>query len=74
MDNSISVPADLHVRLTLHAKARGISVNELVRESLERAVASTRSDDPLFSDSAVYSDGPTDAATNHDGYLYGDAS
>jgi hypothetical protein len=74
MDTQISVPADLHIRVERQAKALGMSVNEFVRKSLERATSQPRSDDPLFADFAVYPDGPDDVAANHDEYLYGDAS
>ena len=75
MGFQIIVPADLQNKVEEQAKARGITVNDFVCESLERAVATTRADDSLFADSAVYSNnGSDDAATNHDDYLYEDAS
>jgi len=75
MDTQISLPPELKAKIEREANARGISVPEFVRESLEHAVAERRSEDPLFADTAVYrDDGPSDVASNHDGYLYGDAS
>lgn len=75
MDAHISLPPELKAKIEREAKARGMSLPDFVRESLENAVAKKRSDDPLFADTAVYrDDGPNDLASNHDDYLYGDAS
>lgn len=75
MDTHISLSPDLKARIEREADARGMSLPEFVRESLERAIVQKPSDDPLFSDNAVYrDDGPVDLASNHDDYLYGDAS
>jgi predicted DNA-binding protein len=75
MDTQISLPPELKAKIEREANARGMSVAEFVRESLEHAVAQTTSDDPLFADAAVYrDDGPNDFASKHDDYLYGDAS
>lgn len=75
MDSHISLPPDLKAKIEHEAVARGMSLSDFVRESLERAIAQKPSDDPLFADTAVYrGDGPADFASNHDDYLYGDAS
>ena len=76
MDTQISLSPELKAKIEREANARGMSVAEFVRESLEHAVAQkTSEDDPLFADTAVYrDDGPNDFASNHDDYLYGDAS
>jgi hypothetical protein len=54
----------------------GISLGELIRESLERALNSDFAellDDPFLTDNAVYEgDTPIDLAQDHDKYLYGD--
>jgi predicted DNA-binding protein len=75
MDTQILLPPELKSRIEREANARGMSVPEFVRESLEHAVAQQPAEDPLFADTAVYrDDGPDDVASNHDRYLYGDAS
>jgi len=75
MDNNIPLPHELRLKIEQEAIASGVSVDEFVRVSLEWALAHKRSNDPLFSDHAVYSDdGPNDTARRHDEYLYGDAS
>ena len=75
MDTQISLSPDLKAKIEREANARGMSLPDFVRESLEWAVAQKRSNDALFADIAVYrDDGPADFASNHDDYLYGDAS
>ena len=75
MDTHISLSPDLIAKIEREANARGMSLADFVRESLEQAIAHKRSNDPLFADTAVYrDDGPTDFASNHDDYLYGDGS
>lgn len=75
MDTQISLPPDLQERIQREATARGMSLAEFVRMSLEQTLAQRRGDDPLFTDTAVYRDeGPDDLASRHDDYLYGDAS
>lgn len=75
MDLRISLPAELKDRAEREAAARGLSLPEFVRVSLERAITSRRADDPLFADDAVYgASGPDDTAARHDDYLYEDAS
>jgi len=73
MDTKISLPSDLTTMIEREANARGMSLSDFVRESLERAVTQRPSGDPLFTDTAVYrDDGPSDFASNHNDYLYGD--
>ena len=75
MDTQISLPPELKDKIEREANARGMSLSEFVCKSLEWAIAQNSSDDPLFADTAVYcDDGPDDVASNHDDYLYGDAS
>ncbi len=74
METQIFLPSDLKTRIEREANARGMSLADFVRESLEWVISRKPSDDPLFTDTAVYrDDGPVDAALNHDDYLYGDA-
>jgi len=73
MDTQISLSPELKSKIEREANARGMSVAEFVRESLEHAVAQSP-DDPMFADTAVYrDDGPRDFASKHDDYVYGDA-
>ena len=75
MDTHISLSPELKARIEREAIARGMSLPDFVRESLENAIVHKQSNDPLFADTAVYrDDGPDDVASNHDDYLYGDAS
>jgi len=75
MDTHISLSPELKAKIERGANARGMSLSDFVRESLELAITHKPSDDPLFADTAVYrDDGPADFASNHDDYLYGDAS
>ena len=73
MQFQITLSPDLKEKLEHEAQARGMSLADFVRESLEKAVVWKSTDDPLFSDRAVYrGDVPTDVAANHDDYLYGE--
>ena len=75
MNIQITLPADLQTKLEREAAARGVSVADFIRLSMEWVLARKRSEDPLFADTAVWrDDGPTDVAEKHDDYLYGDAS
>ena len=75
MDAHFPIPPDLKLEIEREANARGISPQDFVRQSVESAISHRRTDDPLFSDTAVHRDnGPADLALNHDNYLYGDAS
>ena len=75
---TIMLPTELKTRAARRAKQMGVSLGELVRESLEVALSGNRprgSSDPLFDDTAVFEGaGPRDLAANHDDYLYGEAS
>ena len=81
MDTPFSLPPDLKAKIEREADARGMSVSNFVRVSLESAVvqepsgAEKSADDPFFADTAVFRDDcPADLAAKHDDYLYGDAS
>ncbi len=73
---TIMLPERLRSEVVRESSRLGISLGAYVREALEMSLASQKVNttvDPLFSDSAVYSgEGPSDAALNHDEYLYGD--
>ena len=72
METTISLPPDLKAKAECEANARRMTLSEFVRESLELAISQNLTDDPLFSDRAVYcDDAPADLAANHDRYLYG---
>jgi hypothetical protein len=72
---TIMLPEELKVRAQEKAREVGISLGELLRESLELrlGVPGDRLEDPLFSNVPVY-DGPApeDLSEEHDRYLYGD--
>lgn len=79
MDTTISLSPDLQQKVEREARARGMTVSEFVRESLERAVSPEPSSEvkaaSLFADNAVYrGECPSDLSTHHDSYLYGDES
>lgn len=68
---TVMLPETLRRRAALRARQRGISVGELIRNSLEEALPGASSDqDPLFEE-AVF-DGPAarDLSARHDKYLY----
>jgi Arc/MetJ-type ribon-helix-helix transcriptional regulator len=72
---TVMLPSKLKVQARRQAKKRGVSLSELIRESLEAALgsveASRRASDPLFTDEAVFvGDAPSDLSRNHDRYLY----
>ena len=73
MPTHIPLSPELIAIVEREAAARGLSLADFVAQTLEKTVAEVRSQDTLFSDSAVYrDDGPDDAAANHDDYLYGE--
>ena len=73
---TVMLPADLRRRAFVRARERGVSLGELIRESLDSALptaAPVRADDPLFTDAAVFvGKAPRDLAAAHDRYLYGE--
>ena len=71
---TIMLPAELKARAVKRAKAMGISLGDLIRDSLAAALRNgkkQREVDPLFRDITVY-DGPApkDGIKNLDHYLY----
>ena len=73
---TVMLPADLRRRAFVRARERGVSLGELIRESLSSALpasAPVRAEDPLFTDSAVFAGkAPKDLSAAHDLYLYGE--
>lgn len=70
---TIMLPEALRRRALSRAKQKGVSLGELIRDSLDAALPAVSYDaerDPLF-ESVVY-DGPApaDSAAKHDKYLY----
>ena len=74
---TIMLPDDLKMRAHNRARGMGISLGELIRESLEDILGHPDEEkltkDSLFADDALY-DGkaPKDLSRNHDQYLYGE--
>lgn len=70
---TIMLPSELKTKAIQKANQKGISLGELIRESLEVILNNPEGyfkDDPLFADDAVFHDqGPEDLARNHDHYL-----
>ena len=56
MDAQISLSPDLIARIEREANARGMSLPDFVRDSLERAITQKPPVDALFADTAVYRD------------------
>lgn len=71
METTIELPPDLKLKAEQAAQARGVSLSEFIRESLEWVLGQSMENDPLFADNAVYSGtAPTDLAARHDDHLY----
>jgi len=71
---TIMLPEDLKLRAQETARDLGISLAELIRETLERRLEGVPGDDdPLFKDVPVYEGPvPADLSEQHDRYLYGE--
>jgi hypothetical protein len=72
---TVLLPPELKEKATLRAREEGISLVELIRESLAVALQTKegklRKDDPLFADHDVFDgEAPEDIAERHDRYLY----
>jgi hypothetical protein len=73
---TIPLPDDLKELAEQNAEKRGTSLEEFLRETVERRLkrlASPWNEDPFFADQEVFK-GPTppDLSERHDDYLYGD--
>lgn len=73
---TIMLPTELKTRAARRAKQMGVSLGELIRESLEAALSGSQDrdrSDPLFDDTAVFGGAARrDLAANHDEHLYGE--
>jgi len=72
---TIMLPEDLRRRALFRAKQTGVSLGELIRDSLDAALPKVTHDaerDPLFEDVIFDGPAPADLSANHDQYLYDD--
>ena len=74
---TIMLPSDLKIRAANQAKKMGMSLGQLIRDSLENSLNSERkrkaASDSLFLDTAVFEGKtPKDLSSDHDAYLYGE--
>jgi hypothetical protein len=72
---TIMLPDDLRRRALSRARQRGVSLGELIRDSLDAALPSAPHEagpDPLFDDVVFDGPAPRDSSANHDKYLYDD--
>lgn len=73
---TIPFPDDLKERAERTAAEKGTSLEEFVRETVERRLKKLElpwREDPFFANDSVYEgDTPSDLVARHDDYLYGD--
>ena len=72
---TIMLPLNLKRRARSLAQRMGVSLSELIRESLEATLRGDRGDlgeDPLYDDEVYDGPAPEDLSSDHDIYLYGD--
>ena len=70
---TIMLPEALRRRALSRAKQKGVSLGELIRDSLDAALPPVTYDaerDPLFEDVIFDGPAPADGSSNHDKYLY----
>lgn len=68
---TIMLPEALRRRAAFRARQRGISLGELIRDSLDAALPGVAyAQDPLFEDAIFDGPAPRDLSANHDKYLY----
>ena len=71
---TIMLPPELKMKALQRANQMGISLGELIRNSLIALLHHSKeqiTNDALFADNDVFNDqGPQDLAENHDCYLY----
>ena len=68
------LPLTLKRRARSLAQRMGVSLSELIRESLEASLRGDRGapgEDPLYDDEIFEGPAPADLSTDHDAYLYG---
>jgi predicted DNA-binding protein len=75
---TIMLPRELKMRAANQSRKMGVSLGQLIREALQREVASTEKSNGLqdcfYADKAVYQgDSPPDLCAEHDEYLYGES-
>jgi len=69
---TVMLPEALRRRAAFRARQRGISLGELIRDSLDAALPGASYDqDPLFEDVIFDGPAPKDLSAKHDKYLYG---
>jgi len=71
---TIVLPPELKERAVKRARNMGVSLSQLIREALDKALRLQKSTkvDSFFADKAVFrGKAPRDLAKNHDSYLYG---
>ena len=69
------LPLNLKRRARGLAQRMGVSLSELIRESLEATLRGDRGDlgeDPLYDDEVYDGPAPADLSSDHDIYLYGE--
>ncbi len=71
---TIMLPEGLRRRALSRAKQKGVSLGELIRDSLDAALPVTydAEHDPLFEDVIYDGPAPADGSSKHDKYLYDD--
>lgn len=74
---TLMLPPELKIRAQQQARKLGVSLGEFIRRAIEARLDDSRqaerAADPLFADDAVFTgDAPSDAAAEHDLYLYDD--
>jgi hypothetical protein len=68
---TIMLPEALRQRAAFRARQRGISLGELIRDSLDTTLpADSYGEDPLFEDVIFDGPAPRDLSAKHDKYLY----
>jgi hypothetical protein len=70
---TIMLPEALRRRALSRAKQKGVSLGELIRDSLDAALPAVTYDvekDPLFEDVIYDGPAPADGSSDHDKYLY----
>ncbi len=69
----IYLPRKVHGALRRAARARGVSMAQIIREAAEETLRreDTREQDPLSGLIGVMKNAPADLSVNHDHYLYG---
>ena len=70
---TIMLPDGLRRRALSRARQKGVSLGELIRDSLDAALPAVTYDveqDPLFEDVIYDGPAPADGSARHDKYLY----